>query len=85
MKLNKQIKKLYQKSPKISEIKKLLYVIEKVRIIIFRPYSVWERKIFKSNGFFFTKLAKHQNYIQIERCHPQNSTSITLASCDMHL
>ena len=30
-------------------------------VIIFRPYFIWERKIFKSNGFFFfffTKFAK---------------------------
>ena len=26
---------------------------------IFRPYFIWERKIFKSNGFFFTKFAKN--------------------------
>ena len=24
-----------------------------VEIFIFRPYFIWERKIFKSNGFFF--------------------------------
>ena len=29
---------------------------------IFRPYSIWEKKIFKSNAFF-TKFAKHQIYI----------------------
>ena len=28
-------------------------------VIIFRPYFIWERKIFKSNGFFFTKFAKN--------------------------
>ena len=28
-------------------------------IFIFRPYFIWERKIFKSNGFFFTKFAKN--------------------------
>ena len=27
-------------------------------LVIFRPYFIWERKIFKSNGFFFTKFAK---------------------------
>ena len=29
---------------------------------------------------FFTKFAKHQIYIHIEGCHPQNSTHIRLAS-----
>ena len=24
-----------------------------LNVIIFRPYFIWERKIFKSNGFFF--------------------------------
>ena len=24
-----------------------------IKFIIFRPYFIWERKIFKSNGFFF--------------------------------
>ena len=24
-----------------------------LKFIIFRPYFIWERKIFKSNGFFF--------------------------------
>ena len=24
-----------------------------MKLIIFRPYFIWERKIFKSNGFFF--------------------------------
>ena len=24
-----------------------------IAFIIFRPYFIWERKIFKSNGFFF--------------------------------
>ena len=23
------------------------------RVVIFRPYFIWERKIFKSNGFFY--------------------------------
>ena len=23
------------------------------KVVIFRPYFIWERKIFKSNGFFF--------------------------------
>ena len=50
--------------------------------IIFRPYFIWERKKFKSNGFF-TKFAKHQVYIQLQACYPQNSTNINLASCDM--
>ena len=27
--------------------------IRKSKVIIFRPYFIWERKIFKSNGFFF--------------------------------
>ena len=37
----------------------------KVRVIfIFRTYSVWEKKILKSNGFS-TKFAKHQISIEI--------------------
>ena len=32
-------------------LRKIKYKQEK--IIIFRPYFIWERKIFKSNGFFF--------------------------------
>ena len=35
-------------SNKISESKCCDHVL-----IIFRPYFIWERKIFKSNGFFF--------------------------------
>ena len=27
--------------------------VSSVLFIIFRPYFIWERKIFKSNGFFF--------------------------------
>ena len=30
-----------------------------LRFFIFRPYFIWERKIFKSNGFFFTKFANN--------------------------
>ena len=31
------------------------------------------------------RFIKHQIYIQIEKCHSENSTHINLASCDMYL
>ena len=31
----------------------LLLIIVNFQFVIFRPYFIWERKIFKSNGFFF--------------------------------
>ena len=33
------------------------------QVIIFRPYFIWERKIFKSNGFFFYKICQDFIYI----------------------
>ena len=35
-----------------------------LNLIIFRPYFIRKKKIFKSNGFFKTQFAKHQIYIQ---------------------
>ena len=32
-----------------------------VQLVIFRPYFIWERKIFKSNGFFFYKICQAPN------------------------
>ena len=29
------------------------HLVSATHFIIFRPYFIWERKIFKSNGFFF--------------------------------
>ena len=29
-----------------------------LEVIFFRPYFIWEMKIFKSNGFFFTKICQ---------------------------
>ena len=32
-------------------------------VIIFRPYFIWERKIFKSNGFFLQNLPRIIVYV----------------------
>ena len=40
-----------------------LFNLEGISIVIFRPHFIWERKIFKANGIFFTKFAKHQIYV----------------------
>ena len=34
---------------------------------------------------FFTKFSKHEMYIHLKGCYPQNSTHVNLASCDMYL
>ena len=47
---------------KLEELTESLQHVSILYLFIFRPYFIWERKIFKSNGFF-TKFAKHQFYI----------------------
>ena len=37
----------------ITVLRNNFFVLLCRRFIIFRPYFIWERKIFKSNGFFF--------------------------------
>ena len=39
------------------------------QLIIFRPYFIWERKIFKSNGFFY-KICQEFIYIKAKGFHP---------------
>ena len=52
----------------------------RIKIIIFRPYFRWKRKIFKSN-VFFTKFAKHQIYSRVD---PLTSILAVLArSCQI--
>ena len=39
--------------PANAHLKTLLKTLPNCRFIIFCPYFIWERKIFKSNGFFY--------------------------------
>ena len=36
-----------------------------MRFFIFRPYFIWERKIFKSNGFFLQNLPRFYLYLNL--------------------
>ena len=52
-------RKLEQKVENEGHFQKILRAFSTEFLVIFRPYFIWERKIFKSNGFFFfTKFAK---------------------------
>ena len=56
-------------------------------VFTFRPYSIWERKVFKSNGFCY-KICQAPNLNSILRVLPIEFNShkfINLTSCDMCL
>ena len=59
-----------------------LYQINSRFFFIFRPYSIWEKKIFTSVAFF-PKFDMFQIYTQNESLHPYNPTEKELASCEL--
>ena len=53
--------------------------------IVLRFLSLRYGADFRRSRLVFSKIAKPETRFQIEGCHPQNSTHINLASCDMYL